>query len=313
MPPKRISRPRLERLESRLALSNVPIAGIHTPDNTLDVGHANITPPGAVAPIITTVLRQNLANLKHSTVLGLSAQPAPGAALQPRILGTRGPTGQNLPFQVGRPFYPGRSGQAIAFTRLDRPGHLTTLVTGRNQTTGQVTQSTYLPGDINGDGKVDLNDLRAFAPAYLTSVNDGFYNPSADSNRNGFVGQRDAVTLVHNETPLTPKIPLNVYLTLAPGEVAKNTGDHTSGAVTYAHDVTVLGHTTPGSIVFADSGLGNYTFTGPALPTDKDGNFSIQVHLRDQLTNTEYLVFDPFGQQTIRAFPILRIPQPGGS
>ncbi len=82
-----------------------------------------------------------------------------------------------------------------------------------------------------------------------------------------------------------------------------------SGGITRLLHVTVVGRTTPGSIIFADSGLGDYTFTGRALATDERGNFSIDFDLdpRDKLKNTEYLVIDPYGQQTIRAFPILYI------
>ena len=39
---------------------------------------------------------------------------------------------------------------------------------------GAFDLSTYLPGDVNGDGKVDSPDLQAFAPAYLTKSDDAF-------------------------------------------------------------------------------------------------------------------------------------------
>ena len=41
--------------------------------------------------------------------------------------------------------------------------------------------------------------------------------------------------------------------------------------------MTIVGRTVPGSIVFADSGLGDYSFTGPFVPTDDQGRFSIVV------------------------------------
>ena len=42
---------------------------------------------------------------------------------------------------------------------------------------------------------------------------------------------------------------------------------------------------------------------------DDNGNFSFRFTLNpeDRLRNTEYLVIDPYGQQTIRAFPILLV------
>ena len=68
--------------------------------------------------------------------------------------------------------------------------------------------------------------------------------------------------------------------------------------------MTILGRTTPGSLVFSDSGLGDYTFTGTVLPTDAHGNFSINVQNREGVNNYDFLVIDPYGQQKIQAFPI---------
>jgi hypothetical protein len=109
-----------------------------------------------------------------------------------------------------------------------------------------------------------------------------------------------------------------VDLHLAPGEqILSPHGEglsvSNSGPITRKTDVTVLGHTTPGSIVFIDDKLGDYRFNGGVTYADAQGNFSVPFHLADQLTNTEYLIIDPYLQQTIRALPIMRIVPKGHS
>ena len=96
-----------------------------------------------------------------------------------------------------------------------------------------------------------------------------------------------------------------VSVSLAPADLIKYpTVTNDPLGITHHRDVTVIGHTTPGSIVFNDSSLGNYSFNNMAIATDANGFFSYRLHLDSPLTNTEYLVVDPYGQQTSKALPI---------
>jgi hypothetical protein len=292
-------RPALESLEGRLVLSAAA--------NTLATVQGVVARPREVSQVVSTIQEANLARPKHSTILALYARPEPGSTLDPRIVSTQGPNGARLPIRHGAPFRAGLH-PADAFTKVKQPGSLTTGVTGRDDSTGAYGLSTTLPGDLNGDGKVDLSDMQAFAPAYLTHLGDGFYNPAADANRNGFIGQGDAKLMVRNLAPITPRIPLNVQLALAPGQYVRGTNFMTSGGVTNHKDITIVGKTTPGSAIFADSGLGDYSFTGPFLTTDAHGNFSLAAKNKEGLNNYEFLVIDPFGHQKIRDFPVFWIP-----
>ncbi len=182
---------------------------------------------------------------------------------------------------------------------------MTTALTGRNGTTGDAVVRTNLLGDVNGDGQVDLADLQAFAPAYPSKLGDSNYNPAADFNQNNQVGQDDARILLRNMTPLTPRMPLKLEIhIIVPQQFRGRHPVNAKGGVAATSDVTIVGHTTPGALVITDSGLGDYSFTGPAYATDAQGNFSYQLHLTDAFTNTDYLVLDPFGQQTIKDLPI---------
>jgi Dockerin type I domain len=163
-------------------------------------------------------------------------------------------------------------------------------------------------GDVNGDGVVNLADEAAFVPAYLTKVGDGFYNPRADANGDGFIGQGDALALLHHLNPPTRPIPLSVTIALAPEDRPRgHIHQHNSGGFTYKNVVTIEGRTTPGSFVFSDSSAADYSFTGPIGYADANGHFAFRQRLPDKLTNTEFLIVDPFGHRLIRAFPIRRL------
>jgi len=55
-----------------------------------------------------------------------------------------------------------------------------------------------IPGDINGDGKVNLSDLVLFAKAYGSKPGDPNWNPAADINGHGKVDLSDLVTLAQH-------------------------------------------------------------------------------------------------------------------
>ncbi len=56
----------------------------------------------------------------------------------------------------------------------------------------------YLPGDVNGDGKVDIEDLVLFARAFGSKKGDSNYNSRADFNNDGQVDGLDLILLAYN-------------------------------------------------------------------------------------------------------------------
>jgi hypothetical protein len=56
----------------------------------------------------------------------------------------------------------------------------------------------YLPGDVNGDGKVDIEDLVLFARAFGSKKGDSNYDPRADFNNDGVVDGLDLILLAYN-------------------------------------------------------------------------------------------------------------------
>jgi hypothetical protein len=55
-----------------------------------------------------------------------------------------------------------------------------------------------LVGDVNGDGKVDINDLTAWDAAYGSKPGDLNWNPQADINGDGVVDKLDGFLILQN-------------------------------------------------------------------------------------------------------------------
>jgi hypothetical protein len=67
-----------------------------------------------------------------------------------------------------------------------------TNIENNNFTGGTVVVT--IPGDVNGDGKVNLADLVALALAYRSTPGSSNWNPNADIDNNGVVNLIDLVT-----------------------------------------------------------------------------------------------------------------------
>jgi hypothetical protein len=298
-----------EPLELRLVLTG------STPANLIGSATAIVASPRALSRTSVQVAPENITAGKRFTILGLFVQPTSGSELQPEIVTVRGENGKPLLVQYGRPFRTGVSDAAVAFFKDTSAGTVTIDVTGENRSTGSYQVQTTLVGDVNGDGKVNLADLQAFAPTYGSQQGDPNYKSAADFNLNGVINLDDARSLLQNIAPLTPNLPLATRLTLAPGDQIHYSGPTVSGAATFQRVVTILGHTTPGSLVIEDNqtsrlpgGTGAYKFTGPAVATDANGFFSVTATNTQGVNNNDFLILDPFGHQMIIDFPIYWIP-----
>jgi hypothetical protein len=298
-----------EVLETRFALSGL------TASNVIGTATGVVTRRHEISQTSITVAPRSITPHKHGTILGLFVEPGQAGSLQPRVLAAKGNSGKPLPLKHGRSFRPGVFDQTVAFTKTPSAGQLSTDVAGGHGSTGTYQAQTTLVGDVNGDGVVNFADLQAFAPAYMSRIGDPNYIPAADFNQNGIINLYDAKVLLHNMAPLATKLPLTARLTLAPQDQIHYSGPTISGAATFNQVVTILGRTTPGSLVIEDNhtsrlpgGTQAYKFTGPAHATDANGFFSITARNTEGLNNNDFLILDPFGQQIIMDFPIFWIP-----
>ncbi len=163
-------------------------------------------------------------------------------------------------------------------------------------------------------------DLQEYAKVYLSFAGAPDFTPQYDFNGTGFIGQNDATPILRGLASITPREPLKLSLRLAPGEQVRGHHPANSGGVTRLATVTVIGKTTPNSIVFIDGpttathseATGNFKFLGGALATDSRGYFYYNIELAalshgGSLSAPGFLIRTPFNQQLTRAFPILRI------
>jgi hypothetical protein len=307
--PHRRTRPRLEPLEARLVLSLPPsnTFELNPPANTIGVSLGNLSRPGTVASTTVTISAQNITPGKSSTEFGVFVQPYGMSGIIPRIVGVV-ENGKRLSLQLGRSHGPGQAGQltnmSVAFFETGHAGTVTILVTGKGLSAGSYTVETTLPGDVNGDGQVNLADVQAFAKAFAESRGDADYNPAADYNRNGIINLYDALAMERNMTPVTRRAGGWAAINLAPSDELPYPGPKDSGADTSKEHVTINGYTTPGSVVLVDSNQGDYTFGSQALATDANGFFTVTATNTQGVNTYNFKILDPFGHQYIRSFPV---------
>ncbi len=303
-------RPVHETLEVRLALSlppGAPTYGLKPPANTIALSLGQTTQPHAVSSTTATIVSKNITVGKSSTEFGVFVQPTSNSRIVPRILAVK-EDGKALPLQLKRTYNPLQAGQptnmSVAFFEAKHPGTVTIEVRGNRQSFGTYTVETTLIGDVNGDGVVNLADAQAFAPTYVEKMNQPGYLSSADSNQNGIINQYDAMALERNMTPLRKPGGGWMAINLAPNDLIRHAQSTNSGAATPFKVVTINGYTTPGSIILADSTLGNYKFGSLALSTTAQGFFTVKPINTLGVNIYDFKVLDPFGHQYIRSFPV---------
>ena len=181
---------------------------------------------------------------------------------------------------------------------------------------GLVRRATTLVGDVNGDGKVEPRGPPGLRPdLHVPGEEAQATIPPPTSTRTASSTCTTPRRCCRNLAPISPRIPLAVELHLAPADQAHYSHPTISGGATFHRTVTIVGRTTPGSLIIEDNhtsrlpgGTQAYKFTGPAHATDAQGFFSIKATNTEGLNNNDFLILDPFGRQVIRDFPIFWIP-----
>ncbi|ODT98597.1 MAG: hypothetical protein ABS79_05610 [Planctomycetes bacterium SCN 63-9] len=149
-----------------------------------------------------------------------------------------------------------------------------------------------------------LQTLQAFTLSYPSTFGGPRYDPAFDLNQNGRVGQDDGRQLLRSLPALGRKRPITLTLSLAPRDRARGTVPNNSGGVTHSMEPTVIGHTSPGALIFTGSGTVDFKLKGPAAVADQNGNFSIKLKMTAGINQEDFQAVDRYGQQKSHAFPI---------
>lgn len=189
--------------------------------------------------------------------------------------------------------------------RLALNGGYHALPSPHHRTAPASPSAIHATATADATGQDTLSVLQAFAKANQTITPDALYNPAVDANHNGQIGMVDGRILIHELPPLSPDKPLKVAFLLAPGEEAKGPTPQDSGGKTYLKNVTILGSTTPGALIFTDGPLNDYSFSGKAIVANAQGAFADKVTLSAGLNNNDFLIIDHYGHQIVADYPIM--------
>ena len=117
--------------------------------------------------------------------LGFNVQAAVGSATAPQITRVAGPAG-------GVRSRARETGGEVFITRVgipaDKPAAFAVDVLAINNLIGNANVKAFLPGDVNGDGTVDSQDIAPIKAAYGSHEGQARYNAAADFNGDGKVG-----------------------------------------------------------------------------------------------------------------------------
>ncbi|GAC1334446.1 MAG: hypothetical protein NVSMB14_01520 [Isosphaeraceae bacterium] len=178
------SRPGLESLETREVLNAGGIGGLHS----FATLNGQIAAPGR--PTIVEFQIQPTRTYSDAPIpvlLGFQASPSIGSKVVPQIVRIRSLAGRTTHSVQTK----GDSLFASALIPLSGPATYAVRVKGAAGTTGPFQIAVFLPGDVNGDGRVDRVDLANVRASYGSQEGGPRYLPAADFGRTGKVGLVD--------------------------------------------------------------------------------------------------------------------------
>jgi hypothetical protein len=262
-----------------------------------------IAKPGGTTAVQFTINPSEFHLPRHAFTLGIDVAALPGSSVKPFILSVVNPHGQIVPQTFHSIYNPhlthaqvaSGSGTSAVLTPISlRPSNANSPVTytvniqGESNSSGGFLLDFYLPGDVNGDGVVNAQDIALTKQALNSVAGDTRYNFDADTNRDGRDGQIDLAYVRQNQGVSTVILP-SVSAVLSPASVTDP-----ANRVTDLPSVQFTGTTTPGASV-------QYTPVGSTTPAattiaDGAGNYSLQVPVASGVNNFVVNSTDGFGQ-----------------
>jgi hypothetical protein len=301
VPSRRRRRPQLgaEALESRSLLTGG--AG-----NMFAIIPGTISDTNGTATVSFTLDPAHFHLPRGSMALGVDIAPDQGSTVQPLITAVDDAHGNLIPQAFHSIYNPHLTHEQVAagkgtsavLTPVSFAGHSpnsTTPVTysvqvqAFNNTSGNFLVGFYLPGDADGNGKVDAADIKAVKQDLGATSKNQNYNFAADANRDGRIGKIDLAYALQNQgvsTDITPVVSANLNPASDSGLQDRITNNQT---------VNFTGTGSPGATVtFTNT---SFTNLAPVSTTvDATGNYSIDVPLGLGANVFNVKSTDAFGQ-----------------
>jgi hypothetical protein len=294
---KRGARPAPEALESRSLMTGG--AG-----NTFAIIPGTIATAGQVAAVKFTIDPTHFhLPAGGKLTLGIDVAPDPTGTARPTIVAVRDASGRAFAVHHATydPHIPNsktnstsRTTTAVLTTLTLKPGSPNAPTTyevdvkGLQGSTGKVLLGFYLPGDANGDGKVDPTDVNLIKGDVGALSSSSKYSFDADANRNGRIGLDDLRTAEQNlgaSTDIAPVVAAN----LDPAGMVD-----VSQRATRAPSAHFTGTLTPGAAIKFTETAGKVQPV--ATTADAQGNYSITVPLGEGSNIFQVTTLDAFGQ-----------------
>ena len=262
--------------------------------------------PGTVAqanqsaPVKFTIDTTHFTLPKGGLTLGIDVVPASNSQLKPTIGSVTDPSGKSL--RLSHAAYAGHlpnatvaAGQATSAVQTTiqlKPGTpsetFTLNVRGLRGTTGDYLLGFYLPGDANGDGKVDQTDINAIKAAMGSKAGGTKYTFDTDANRDGRVNGADVRLAMKNFGATTTVSPM----------VSASLDPNSQGPIKDRSLIAPTAHfggvATPGAVLKfeeVDNKVGPTTTTA-----NEAGVYSINVPVPAGSATFKVTTLDAFGQ-----------------
>jgi hypothetical protein len=174
--------------------------------NTFAVVSGVVNTPGGTVAIPFTLDPARFVRPHGAMVLGIDVVSQPGSGIKPLVTSVLDPHGAIVPQAIESIYDPHLTHAQVAAGAATRavlapivplphqpqvPAVYTIKVTAESHSTGAFVLGFYLPGDADGDGVVDNEDLRIIRAARGSRVGDPTYRFDADANRDGRIGPID--------------------------------------------------------------------------------------------------------------------------
>lgn len=282
-------RPVGESLEDRSLLSGG--AG-----NTFALVPGTIADPNGTADVKFTITSDLFTRPHNKMTLGIDVAPQQGSTINPLISSVTDQHGDGIPqtfHSIYNPHTPPQlvargAGSSAVLTPLtgyphqpNRPADYSATISALNDTQGNFLVGFYLPGDANGDGSVDSQDLGIVRSLLGSTAGDPNYNFSADANRDGKIGKID---LAYTRMNLGVSTKVTPVFTATPA---------LNGGVATTNPVQVSGTGTPGATVVFTNPNTNAT---EQTTIDPAGSYATNLPLEPGTNTFDVLVTDTFGQ-----------------
>ena len=265
--------------------------------------------PGSIAEGEKTSTVEIRLNPAHFTggrggrmVVGIDVAADPSSTVKPTVVGIRGANGRPAA-SIQHSLY---SQAMVKSAKLGSPlsSAVTTVlrtpkadqapitynvdVRGQTEAAGNYLLGFYLPGDANGDGVVDKNDIQLIGSRLGRQTTDDNYLFDADANRDGKINVMDLRIASQNlgaKTTISPVVNVN----LDPA-----TDGPMQSRITNHRVVRFTGATSPdATVTFTEV---NNNSPGATTTSDATGAYSINVQLGDGPNYFQVTTADSFGQ-----------------